>query len=121
MSGGGDTEGGGGNRRRAERSSVLKRAQILFGSTVIDCVVVDSSAGGLRIRIQSAIAVPEAVTLRFVDGSAVRARRRWTRGTEVGFRLDVEADLLDAMIAGLTQEQRRALLARVQATLDRGG
>ena len=107
------------DKRRALRNSTLKRAQITFGAAAIDCVVVDTSSGGLRARTASPVTVPEWVTLRYPDGSMSRARRRWVRGTQIGFELtgSDSGDLLDAMIAGLTQDQRRALIARLEASL----
>jgi hypothetical protein len=107
------------NKRLALRSSTLKRAQIIFGASAIDCVVVDTSSGGLRVRTASIVTVPEWVTLRYPDGSMSRARRRWMRGTQIGFQLigSDSGDLLEAMIAGLTHDQRRALITKLEASL----
>ena len=106
------------NRRKAVRSSVMQRCQIRFGSSAIDCLIVDTSAGGLRTRTGSVVVVPEWVTLKFTDGSVSRARQRWARGTEIGFELVVDGgNLLDSMIAGLTHDQRHALITRIEASL----
>ena len=109
-------------QRKGPRASVLKRAKITFGNpdqthSVIDCVVMNVSSTGARVRTTVTSAIPEWVTLAFPDGTALRARCRWTRGTEIGFELarPVEGDLLDAMIAGLTPDQRRLLVARIEA------
>lgn len=111
-------------KRGGTRSSVLKRAKITFGNpdqthSVIDCVVMNTSASGIKARTTIPLTVPEWVTLVFPDGPALRARRRWTQGTEIGFELAAQdgESLLDAMIAGLTLEQRRTLVARIEASL----
>jgi hypothetical protein len=65
--------------------------------------------------------VPEWVTLKFTDGSASRARKCWARGTQIGFELVADGgDMLDAMIAGLTHDQRRALIAKIERSLEIG-
>ena len=113
-----------GEQRGGTRSSMLKRAKITFGNpdhthSVIDCVVMNMSATGIKARTTVPVTVPEWVTLAFPDGTATRARLRWTRGTELGFELVAQngESLLDAMIAGLTPEQRRTLVARIEASL----
>ena len=112
------------DKRRDSRSSVLKRAKITFGNpdqthSVIDCVLMNVSPTGARVRTAVATNVPEWVTLVFPDGVSTRARRRWTQGAEIGFEMAAtdELSLLDAMIAGLTPDQRRALIARIEASL----
>ena len=111
-------------QRRDARSSVLKRAKITFGNpdqthAVIDCVLMNVSPSGARVRTAVATSVPEWVTLMFPDGASSRARRCWTQGNEIGFEMAAsdESSLLDAMIAGLTPDQRRALIARIEASL----
>ena len=113
-----DANGSLGNRRKAVRSSVMLRCQIRFGSSTVDCLIVDTSAGGIRTRTGSVVVVPEWVTLKFTDGSISRARQRWARGTEIGFELVADGgNLLDSMIAGLTHDQRHALITRIEASL----
>ncbi len=112
------------DRRRGARTGVLKRAKLVFGNddmsrSVIDCVVMDLSPTGARVRTGTPVTVPEWVTFLLPDGMSSRARRRWTRGNEIGLELtssDHES-LLEAMIAGLSEDQRRALIARIEATL----
>ena len=80
-------------KRGACRIGVLKRAKILLGASgradsIIDCIVVNTSPTGIRVRTAVAMPTPEWVTLEFPDGTAVHARRRWARGLEIGFDLD---------------------------------
>ena len=86
-----------GEQRRVPRIGVLKRAKIVLGEpgrglSIIDCIVVNTSPTGVRVRTAIIAPTPEWVTLEFPDGTAVRARRRWARGLEMGFDLAVEGD-----------------------------
>ena len=86
-----------GEQRGVPRIGVLKRAKIILGESgrgdsIIDCIVVNTSPTGVRVRTSVFTPVPEWVTLEFPDGTAVRAGRRWARGLEMGFDLAVEGD-----------------------------
>jgi hypothetical protein len=71
-------------RRSADREAVLKAAQLVFRDTVIDCVVVNISPRGARVRTAAVVPVPERLTLMVRGGSVIPAARRWARGTEIG-------------------------------------
>ena len=111
------------NQRADARRGTFKRVKIIVGTTnspsVIDALVIDESLQGLRVQTGLMATVPEWVTLRFADGATFRANRRWARGLEIGFKLVQEdsRSLLDAMISGLTPDQRRALIARIESSL----
>lgn len=87
------------NRRRAPRTSMLKRAQIVAGEAIYDCVVLDGSADGARIQLQLPMPLPEQVELRFVGGITAPARQRWHRGTEWGLELVEEGRRLNRLQA----------------------
>lgn len=89
------------NKRQAKRETVLKAAKIVFGDSIIDCVVQNVSARGARIRTAVMVQVPDRVTLRFNDGTSSPALRRWARGNQIGFEFDDDAPL----------REMRALLA----------
>lgn len=72
------------DRRRSRRDSVLKRAQIVSGGVLHDCIVLDSSAAGARLRCGTPLPLPPQVELRYAGGAAVPAVVRWCRGTDVG-------------------------------------
>lgn len=72
------------DKRGTLRDRVLKGAQISFGSSVLDCVVLDMSINGARISLGIPVSVPEILSLRLRDGTAYPAARRWTWGTEIG-------------------------------------
>ncbi|MDI3307351.1 MAG: hypothetical protein QJR07_21470 [Acetobacteraceae bacterium] len=71
-------------RRGADRNRVLKGAQVIFGSSTLNCVVLDISVSGARVSLTSPAVIPEIVALRLRDGSTYPACRRWARGTEIG-------------------------------------
>ena len=86
-----------GEQRGVPRIGVLKRAKIVLGEpgrglSIIDCIVVNTSPTGVRVRTSVFTPVPEWVTLEFPDGTAIRAGRRWARGLEMGFDLAVKGD-----------------------------
>jgi hypothetical protein len=72
------------DRRRANRRGVLKRAELVAGNAVFDCIVLDSSESGARVRIEAAMPLPEHVQLRLAGGVSVPAVSRWGVGTELG-------------------------------------
>jgi hypothetical protein len=57
-------------RRRFDRQRVLRRGRIVFrrGHGAIDCVLLDISPGGARLRAPGLLAVPERFELRLDDG-----------------------------------------------------
>lgn len=71
--------------RMSDRQAVLKTAKIVFRDCVLDCLVVDQSPSGARVRLAVSVPVPDRVTLHFPGGSAFEASRRWARGVEIGF------------------------------------
>lgn len=57
-------------RRRTLRRRVLRRGKIVFrkGHSVIDCILLDLSDGGARLRAPGLIALPERFELRIENG-----------------------------------------------------
>ena len=74
--------------RHDHRKSFLKRAQIVVGGGVVDCVVENLSATGAKVRLGGPTALPETFALRFHDGTSHAARRRWSLGTAVGMEFE---------------------------------
>ena len=79
--------------RKAERQSVLKMAKVMTGTSLYDCIIIDFSTKGARIRFGSATALPDAVSLQLPDGTSYDAIRRWTRGDEVGLEFLADTSL----------------------------
>jgi hypothetical protein len=98
------------DKRLAIRQAVLKAAQITFNQSVVDCLVLDISETGARVRTAAVVPVPEQVTLRLRGGAIFSAVRRWTRGMEIGLSLESTAVLGEepARVAWRVYEMVRA-------------
>jgi len=83
----------GSDRRRETRDRVIKRAQLIFHDSVIDCTVMDVSPNGARVRTGAVVVTPERVVLQLRGGGAFFAHRRWARGMEISFSFDGPAPL----------------------------
>ncbi len=84
--------------RNAKRQAVLKTAKIIWGDSVIDCLVVEQSPAGVRVSTSIPMNVPSQVSIRLSGGAVRPAMRRWARGTEIGFEFAGSAGL-DAVAA----------------------
>ena len=82
---------------------MIRTAKIIAGDTVFDCLIMDLSAHGARVRFGSTTSVPEQVAIRLPDGTSYDAIRRWVRGEEAGFEFIAET--------GLSVEARQLALA----------
>lgn len=71
--------------RRLDRSRLIKPAQIAFGGSVLDCALLDTSPGGVRVHVLAHVEVHEVATLRLRNGESWTVQRRWQRGAQVGF------------------------------------
>ena len=85
-------------KRDAERQAVLKTAKIEWGSSVVDCLVLEQSITGVRVSMSMPMDVPEQVIIHLRGGAVRPATRRWARGTEIGFEFGGIAKL-DAIAA----------------------
>ena len=94
---------------------MLWAAQLEMGDSLLDCIVLDISPRGARLRFRVPVAVPDGgvVRLRLRDGTRYPARRRWSRGTLVGLEFLGPGAALTADAA--TARRARALLEAVQA------
>jgi hypothetical protein len=86
-------------RRRSTRQTVLKRANLIAGAHVYDCVVLDSSQTGARVSTGSVVPLTDRVELRFPSGASLAATIRWSRGAEVGLEFFVEDMTLPDQVA----------------------
>jgi PilZ domain len=100
-----------GDKRGIRRDRVVKRAQVTFGNSVLDCIVLDISIAGARISFANPVPIPEAVALRLHDGSIYPARRRWARGTDMGL------EFIGLSVADGNEGQLRQAAAAMQAVL----
>ena len=97
-------------QRQDHRKGFLKRAQIINGGSVIDCVVENLSATGAKLRLGIPMPLPEAFALRFLDGTSHAARRCWSRGTTVGITFEAGGPAAEAERRHLIEAVREASL-----------
>ena len=72
-------------QRDGARSHVLKRARIFErGHSAIDCVVLDLSPRGARLRVGLWLGLPDSFQLRMENGAVHEARVRFRRLGEIG-------------------------------------
>lgn len=71
--------------RRYERCTMFKPAHIVTGDAVHDCVLLDSSPGGAQVYLITPSELPDLVTLSLPGGESRAMRRRWQRGSHIGF------------------------------------
>ena len=91
------------NKRTDGRQPVLKAAKVRFHDSVIDCLVLDLSPGGMRVSTEGFVAFPETVTVELRTGGLWTAERRWQRGLETGFALVAFAGLNGEAVAAASR------------------
>ncbi len=74
------------NRRVAKRETVMRGAKMVFGNSIIDCVVQNISTHGAKVRTASVVPIPDRINLHLRDGPSYAALRVWTRGEQIGFQ-----------------------------------
>lgn len=76
------------NRRKFPRAHVLRRARIVFrrGNCSMDCVVLDLSEGGARLRASDWLALPDKFELRIENGPVRDAEVRFRSAEMAGVR-----------------------------------
>jgi hypothetical protein len=82
-------------KRQKARESVLQKGQLVFRNSVIDCVVLDISSEGARVRTSVVVQLPDRLTLRVRGGAVLPAEQRWARGTEIGLAFAGHLSLTD--------------------------
>jgi hypothetical protein len=77
------------DRRQTFRAHVLRRARIVFrrGHSALDCIVLDLSPGGARLKVAEWLGLPDSFELRIENGPVheVRVRHRAMEMTGVEF------------------------------------
>jgi hypothetical protein len=81
------------DRRGEPRNLGGEHAELVFGTSALDCTVLDRSTNGARVRLNSAAVVPEQLVLRFERGDAFVARRLWTLREQIGLLFDSSSPL----------------------------
>ena len=71
--------------RRHTRCRMFKPAHVVLESAVLDCVLLDLSPGGAQVCLLGRAELPDLVTLWLPGGESRPMRRRWRRGSRIGF------------------------------------
>lgn len=102
------------DRRLQTRSPANARAVLVAPGLEMACVIVDTSAGGLRVRTDRQSALPARVTVVDVAaGLALEVEVAWRKGVEAGLTLRAQSPL-----RGLVPSR---LIAAREAWLRAGG
>lgn len=72
-------------RRRHARHRLFRPAHLVVGEAVVDCVLVDVSPDGAQVCLVAWADLPERVTLLVPNAGSRDLRRRWQRGSFIGF------------------------------------
>lgn len=69
---------------------MLRRAKIVFsrGHAALDCVVLDVSPGGARLKLEPLLGVPDRFELRFESGPVHVASVRYRTPAATGIRFE---------------------------------
>lgn len=78
-------------QRAQPRAHVLRRGKIVFrrGYGAIDCVLLDVSPEGARLRVGGWLGLPETFELRIDNGAVHEARVRYRHLDEIGVQFAV--------------------------------
>lgn len=74
--------------KRSARDETYKFAEISVGGRqTIRCIVLDMSAGGVRVALDGSVSLPEQVRIRIVSAGVARiADVVWRNATEAGLK-----------------------------------
>ena len=82
------------DRRLQPRSPAAGRAVLVAPGIEMICVIIDISAGGLKVRTDRQLALPASVTVVDISaGLAIEADVAWRKGGEAGLKLRSQAPL----------------------------
>ena len=86
------TEAGWAALRQFRRKAVIWGAKIETEDGAFDCIMLDLSLGGARLRCDHAFTLLKPATLRLDKFGKFPAEVVWTTGNEVGLRFTEKAD-----------------------------
>lgn len=82
------------DRRLQPRSPANARAVLVAPGLEMVCVILDTSAGGLKVRTDRQLALPPRVTIvDIAAGLAIEADVAWRKGVEAGLTLKGQSPL----------------------------
>ena len=104
-----ESEKQGRDRRKYARTPVLWAGAIVFGDRAVDCVVMNASANGAKVRVSEVADFPTSVILRIPRLGSFRAEVVWARDNRLGVRF-LEKPAKVARLMGQALPQSRAAL-----------
>lgn len=82
------------DRRLQPRSLSNARAVLVAPGLEMACVILDTSAGGLRVRTDRQLALPgQVIVVEIAAGMALEADVAWRKGSEAGLKLKARSAL----------------------------
>lgn len=82
------------DRRSELRRPASGRGVVIAPGLEMACLIVDASGGGMRIRLDRALALPASVLLIDIAGGVVHdAEVAWRKGAEAGLKLRARSGL----------------------------
>ena len=82
------------DRRGERRRPAGARGVVIAPGLEMACLIVDASGGGMRIRLDRALALPASVLLIDIAGGVVHdAEVAWRKGAEAGLKLRARSGL----------------------------
>ncbi len=104
-----EPEGGGGRERRQySRTHLIWTGSLAFGDRSVDCVIMNASANGAKIRVAEALPFPEIVTLRIPRLGGFRAEVVWSRDNKLGVRFLEEPERVAELIEHVLPQPEHA-------------
>ena len=82
------------DRRLQPRTLANARAVLVAPGIEMACVIVDTSAGGLKVRTDRQLALPgQVIVVDIAAGMALEAEVAWRKGSEAGLKLRGQSPL----------------------------
>lgn len=101
-----ETEKEGRDRRKYPRSPVLWTGSLTSADRTVDCVIMNASANGAKVRMSEAIPLTSPITLDIPRLGAFKAEIVWTKENKIGVRfLETPAKVARLMVQILPQTE----------------
>lgn len=102
-------------RREGERHLTLYRV----GSICVDdrrelCLIKNISAGGMRVRVYSALAIGQALSIELKSGQPISGRVQWVNHDNLGVTFDQPIDVIEILSASM--EGPRPRMPRIEVS-----
>ena len=99
-----ESEKEGRDRRSYTRSPVLWTGSLISADRTVDCVIMNASANGAKVRMSEAIPLSSPITLEIPRLGAFKAEIVWTKENKIGVRfLESPAKVAQLMVQILPQ------------------